>query len=50
MKIIIGDKNIRNAQSISKIMNDAGFETLAVETDISSRSSILSLIETAKYN
>ncbi len=50
MKIIIGDKNIQNAQSIAKIMNDAGFDTLAVETDISSRSSILSLIETAKEN
>lgn len=50
MKIIIGDKNIKNAQSISKTMNDAGFDTLALETDISSRKSILSLIETAKEN
>ena len=50
MKIIIGDKNIENAQSISKIMNDAGFDTLAAETDISSRNSILSLIETAREN
>ena len=48
MKIVIGDKNLKNAQSIAKIMNDAGFDTLAVETDISSRKSILSLIETAK--
>lgn len=31
-------------------MNDAGFDTLTVETDISSRKSILSLIETAKEN
>ncbi len=50
MKIIIGDKNIQNAQSISKIMNDAGFDTLAFETDISSRKSILALIDEAKEN
>ncbi len=50
MKIVIGDKNIQNAQSIAKIMNDAGFDALAAETDISSRKSILALIETAKEN
>ena len=50
MKIVIGDKNIQNAQSIAKIMNDAGFDALAAETDISSRKSILSLIEIAKEN
>lgn len=47
-KIVIGDKNLKNAQNIAKIMNDAGFDTAAAETDISSRESILSLIETAK--
>lgn len=44
-KIIIGDKKIENAKSISKIMNDAGFDTEAVECDISSRDSILNLIK-----
>lgn len=44
-KIIIGDKKIENAKFISKIMNDAGFDTEAVECDISSRDSILNLIK-----
>ncbi len=49
-KIVIGDKNIANAEAISKIMNDAGFDTVPVETDISSRDSILNLIaEAQKY-
>ena len=43
-KIIIGDKSLNNAQTISKIMNDAGFDTVPVEMDLSSRESILSLI------
>ena len=42
--IIIGDKSIDNAQTISKIMNDAGFDTVPVEMDLSSRESILNLI------
>lgn len=49
-KIVIGDKNFENAQSISRIMNYAGFDTIPVETDISSRISILNLIsEAQKY-
>ena len=49
-KLIIGDKKFENAQSVAKIMNDAGFDCVAVETDISSRQSILSLIaEGQKY-
>ena len=36
-KIIIGDKRIENANAISKIMNEAGLETEAVECDISYR-------------
>lgn len=50
MKIIIGDKNTQNANTISKIMNDAGFDTVAFEMDLSSRESILELIrEAQKY-
>ncbi|MCH5222101.1 MAG: SDR family oxidoreductase [Muribaculaceae bacterium] len=48
MKIIIGDKSLNNAQTIAKIMNDAGFDCEAVETDISSRESILNIINVAK--
>ncbi|PNV63488.1 short-chain dehydrogenase [Clostridium sp. chh4-2] len=49
-KIVIGDKNIDNAQTIAQIMNDAGFDTVAVEMDLSSRASILKLIsEAEKY-
>lgn len=50
MKIVVGDKNLPNAQAIAKIMNDAGFDVTPVETDISSRESILNLIaEGQKY-
>ena len=49
-KIIIGDKSLNNAQTISKIMNDAGFDTISVEMDLSSRESIMNLInEALKY-
>lgn len=50
MKIIIGDKKLENAQSISKILNDAGFDTLPLEMDLSSRTSIQNMIaEAQKY-
>lgn len=49
-KIVIGDKSLNNAQTISKIMNDAGFDTVPAEMDLSSRESILNLItEAQKY-
>lgn len=48
MKIIMGDKNLDNANNIAKTMNDAGFDVLAMEMDISSRESILKMIEEAK--
>ena len=47
-KIVIGDKKIENAQDISKIMNDAGFDTEAFEMDLSARESILNLIAKAQ--
>ena len=47
-KIVIGDKNITNAQTIANILNEAGFDALAAETDISSRTSILRLIKSAQ--
>ena len=48
MKIVIGDKKPETAQAISEIMNNAGFDTVAVEMDLSSRDSILNLIEKAR--
>lgn len=48
MKIVIGDKNVENAQKIAQIMNEAGFDAEAVEMDLANRESILKLIETAK--
>ena len=48
MKIVIGDKSPQNAQAISKIMNEAGFDTVPLEMDLSSRNSIINLIEEAK--
>lgn len=46
-KIIIGDKNIGNAENVSKILTEAGFDTEAFECDISSRESIKNLISNA---
>ncbi len=49
-RIILGDKNLKNAEKIAQIMNEAGFNVRAYETDISSRESILRLIiEAQKY-
>ena len=47
-KIVIGDKRLNNAQTIAKIMTDAGFDVEAMEMDLSSRESILRLIEKAQ--
>lgn len=50
MKIIVGDKTPENAASIAKIMNDAGFDTVPVQMDLSDRRSIKALIaEGQKY-
>lgn len=48
MKIVIGDKSIKNAETISNIMNNAGFDTEAVEMDLSSRESIKNIIRKAQ--
>lgn len=47
-KIILGDKSIENANKIAKTMNEAGFDVEPVEMDLSSRESILNMIEIAK--
>lgn len=48
MKIVIGDKNKANAEAIAKTMSEAGFDTVPVAMDLSSRKSILNLIAEAK--
>lgn len=48
MKIVIGDKKMENAETISRIMNEAGFDTMPAEMDLSSRESIVKLIERAQ--
>ena len=50
MKIVVGDKRNENAQAIAKTMNEAGFDVVPMETDLSSRTSIQALIaEGQKY-
>ena len=49
-KIILGDKNIENANTIAKIMNEAGYDVVPFEMDLSSRESIRAIIaEAQKY-
>lgn len=47
-KIVIGDKSMKNAETISKIMNEAGFDTEPIEMDLSLRESIQNLIKKAQ--
>lgn len=47
-KIIVGDKNVENAQAVAKIMNEAGFDVLPFEMNLASRTSILSIISEAQ--
>lgn len=44
MKIIVGDKKTANAENIAAILNNAGFDAFPVETDLSDRASIQSII------
>ena len=47
-KIILGDKNMKNCETIAKIMTDAGFDVEPFEMDLSSRESILAMIRKAQ--
>jgi len=47
-KIIIGDKNLKNAKTISHIMAEAGYDVEYTECDISNRKSIKNLIKKAQ--
>lgn len=48
MKIVIGDKRLENAEAVADTMNKVGFDAVPVAMDLSNRSSILSLIDTAR--
>ena len=47
-KIILGDKKIANAEHISRIMNEAGFDVIPFEMNLSSRDSIKAVIARAE--
>lgn len=50
MKIVVGDRKIENAQAAARTMNEAGFDVVPVEMDLSSRDSIQAFIaEGQKY-
>ena len=44
-KIVLGDKNPKNCETIAKIMNDAGYDVEPFIMDLSSRESILAMIK-----
>lgn len=48
MKIIVGDKNLKHAQDIAELMNNAGFDVIPTETDLSCRASIQNSISLAQ--
>jgi NAD(P)-dependent dehydrogenase (short-subunit alcohol dehydrogenase family) len=47
-KIFIADWKLENANSIAKTMKEAGFDVVPLEVDISSRQSVVQLIEAAQ--
>lgn len=47
-RIIVADWNLENANKIAHILLEAGFDTLAFQVDISSKESVLGLIEAAQ--
>lgn len=47
-RVVVGDKNRKNAQSAADLLNHAGFDAVALEADISSRESIRAVISEAR--
>ena len=47
-KIVLGDKNMKNCETIAKIMTDAGFDVEPFDMDLSSRESIKAMIVKAQ--
>lgn len=48
MKIVVGDNRMANAEAITDILNKAGFDAVPFEMDLSSRKSILNMINMAR--
>lgn len=48
MKIVIGDKSLKNAENIAQIMKEEGYDAVPMEMDLSDRASILKLSEEAQ--
>lgn len=44
-KIVVGDKKLENAESTAKIMNEAGFDAVPLQMDLSDKTSILDFIK-----
>ena len=50
MKIVVGDRKLDNARTAARTMNEAGFDVIPVEMDLSSRASIRNFVaEGQKY-
>lgn len=47
-KIVVGDKKLENAESTAKIMNEAGFDVVPVQMDLSDKTSILDFVKTGQ--
>ena len=47
-KIVVGDLNPESTEAVCRILNEAGFDTVPVEMNLSSRESILNLIAVAR--
>jgi len=47
-KIVLGDKSMKNCETIAKIMNDAGYDVEPFEMDLSDRASIKAMISKAQ--
>ena len=47
-KIVLGDRKKENAETIARIMNEAGFDVVPAEMDLASRDSVKALIAAAR--
>jgi NAD(P)-dependent dehydrogenase (short-subunit alcohol dehydrogenase family) len=47
-KILVADWKLENAEAIAKTLTEAGFDVVPIEVDISSKESVLKLIEAAQ--
>ena len=47
-RIVLGDRNMDNCNAAAKIMNEAGFDVEPFEMDLSSRESIIAMIDRAQ--